>query len=262
MKRIPFILILYAVLMYSPHYASAQGLGNSVFWEEGIASWYSPELEGRPTSSGEIYNPALFTAAHPTLPFGTSVIVKNKLNNKEVTVRINDRGPHVSGRIIDVSKVAAQELDMLTIGTAPVIIQTAGSVAAQQPQVGLSQAEYRPPPPPPPPEPIPPAPIPAAPIQRYSRAELIPTNSTRLPPLPEKRYRLQVGAFSVPRFAVIAFETLKNAGLNPRYEREQREPSGELYKVVLPFINGYEVDSIAERLGSLGFKEALIREDP
>jgi rare lipoprotein A len=76
-------------------------------------------------------------------------------------------------------------------------------------------------------------------------------------PVPNKLYRLQLGAFSVPRNAVEALEKLKNAGLNPAYERQ-----GDLYRVVLPGIRGNEVLYIADKLGAAGFKEALIREEP
>jgi rare lipoprotein A len=105
------------------------------FRQEGVASWYGKEFEGRPTASGELFNPALYTAAHPTLPHGTILTVTNKTNMRQVTVRINDRGPFVAARIIDLSKAAAEVLDMINAGTAPVILEraantTLGPVAA------------------------------------------------------------------------------------------------------------------------------------
>ena len=75
-----------------------------------LASHYCYSLAGRPTASGEVYNPKIDTAAHPKLPFGTIVHLKNPRNDKEVTVRINDRGPFISGREIDLSNSAAQKL--------------------------------------------------------------------------------------------------------------------------------------------------------
>jgi len=105
-----------------PQYASAQS-GN-VFRQEGLASWYGPEFDGRPTASGEIFNSTLFTAAHPSLPFGTFLLVTNKQNNRQITVKVNDRGPFVASRIIDLSKAAAEHLDMIAAGTAPVIVET------------------------------------------------------------------------------------------------------------------------------------------
>ena len=83
--------------------------------EEGIASWYGHPYHGRPTASGEIYNMYDMTAAHRTLPFGTRVNVHDLENGREVTVRINDRGPFVEGRIIDLSYAAAQAMHMPSI---------------------------------------------------------------------------------------------------------------------------------------------------
>ncbi|MGA2297323.1 MAG: septal ring lytic transglycosylase RlpA family protein [FCB group bacterium] len=86
----------------------------------GKASYYADEFNGRQTSSGEIFDMNDFTAAHKTLPFGTIVEVKNLLNGKTVTVKINDRGPFVADRIIDLSKAAAMQIDLIRTGTADV----------------------------------------------------------------------------------------------------------------------------------------------
>jgi len=88
----------------------------------GLASWYGGDFHGKRTSSKEIYNMYDLTAAHRTLPFGTYVIVTNLQNGKSVTVRINDRGPFVKGRIIDLSYAAARLLDMIGCGIVPVRI--------------------------------------------------------------------------------------------------------------------------------------------
>ncbi len=93
------------------------------YTEEGVASWYGHPYHGRKTSNGETYNMNDLTAAHQTLPFGVWVEVKNKKNNQTVTVRINDRGPFVGGRIIDLSKAAAGQIDMIRTGVAPVKIK-------------------------------------------------------------------------------------------------------------------------------------------
>ena len=90
--------------------------------ERGIASWYGKKFHGRKTSSGEIYNMYAMTAAHKTLPMGTRLRVSNLNTNKTVIVRVNDRGPFVRGRIIDLSYSAAKEIDMISTGTAPVEI--------------------------------------------------------------------------------------------------------------------------------------------
>jgi len=90
------------------------------FVQEGIASFYGEEFNGRPTSNGEVFDMFKFTAAHRTLPFGTKLRVKNLENGKEVIVRINDRGPFKLDRIIDLSYAAAKQLEMISAGTARV----------------------------------------------------------------------------------------------------------------------------------------------
>lgn len=89
----------------------------------GVASWYGPGFHGRTTANGERYNMNDMTAAHKTLKFGTKVRVTNKNNGKSVVVRINDRGPYVGSRIIDLSKSAAQAIDMIGSGTAGVTVE-------------------------------------------------------------------------------------------------------------------------------------------
>ena len=90
--------------------------------EEGLASYYGPGLAGRPTASGEKFNPRKLTAAHKKLPFGTCLRVVNMENGRSVEVRVNDRGPFVQGRVVDVSLAAAKQLDMLKKGLARVRI--------------------------------------------------------------------------------------------------------------------------------------------
>lgn len=92
-------------------------------WRQtGVASWYGDPFHGRRTASGEVYDMERLTAAHQTLPFGTRVRVENLDNGMAVTVRINDRGPFVKGRILDLSRRAARELGMIGSGTARVQI--------------------------------------------------------------------------------------------------------------------------------------------
>jgi rare lipoprotein A len=91
--------------------------------QTGIASWYGPGFHGKPTSSGEIYDQNDLTAAHRTLPLGTRVAVTNLDNGKSVEVRINDRGPFVEGRIIDLSYAAARAVELVGPGTAPVRLE-------------------------------------------------------------------------------------------------------------------------------------------
>src|SRR5207344_631281 len=88
----------------------------------GLASWYGKRYHGKPTASGEIYNMYAMTAAHPTLPIPSYARIRNPANGREVVVRINDRGPFHSDRIVDLSYTAALKLDLLR-GVAPVELQ-------------------------------------------------------------------------------------------------------------------------------------------
>jgi rare lipoprotein A len=90
--------------------------------QRGVASWYGLTFHGRRTASGERFDMNALTAAHPTLPFGTRVRVLNPRNGRSIEVRINDRGPHVRGRIIDLSHAAARTLGILGWGAATVVV--------------------------------------------------------------------------------------------------------------------------------------------
>ncbi|MDX9759178.1 MAG: septal ring lytic transglycosylase RlpA family protein [Bacteroidota bacterium] len=90
------------------------------YTQTGIASYYGRKFHGKKTSSGEIFNMWDLTAAHKTIPLNAKVRVTNLINNKSVVVRINDHGPHARGRIIDLSRAAAAQIDMIERGTARV----------------------------------------------------------------------------------------------------------------------------------------------
>lgn len=100
---------------------------DSALAEEGVASYYADSLHGNLTASEEPYDKNAMTAAHRTLAFGTKVKVTNLDNGKSVVVRINDRGPHTGGRIIDVSGAAADKLGLKDSGTARVELEIVGS---------------------------------------------------------------------------------------------------------------------------------------
>ncbi|MDR3166734.1 MAG: septal ring lytic transglycosylase RlpA family protein [Treponema sp.] len=264
MKRIIAIIIISLGAAIFGIAQTQQNTGNDSFRQEGIASWYGPEFDGHPTASGEIFDSSLMTAAHPSLPFGTQLRITNKHNNKQVLVRVNDRGPFVSARIIDLSKAAAEQLDMITTGTAPVILESLSlpTVVTEDAPQGSAEWErissldsadtmgY-----------ISAAPVisqeiipPPAPVTSPAAAEVkggIPPAGTG------KLYRIQVGAYKIARNAVDAFDRLKNGGLNPAYEQ-----NGEFYRVVLAGIRAEDVSSIAEKLGAVGFQEVFIREEP
>jgi rare lipoprotein A len=92
------------------------------FSERGLASWYGRKFQGRPTASGEPYDLHAMTAAHKTMPIPSYAVVRNPANGREVVVRVNDRGPFVDGRVIDLSWAAAVRLGVLT-GVAPVEVR-------------------------------------------------------------------------------------------------------------------------------------------
>ncbi|MCX2682372.1 septal ring lytic transglycosylase RlpA family protein [Campylobacter sp. MIT 21-1685] len=105
------------------YYPTVVSVGESA---DGIASWYGPGFHGKKTSNGETYDQNALTAAHKTLPMNTLLKVTNLNNNRQVTVRVNDRGPFVNNRIIDLSKGAASQIDMIHVGTAPVRLEVIG----------------------------------------------------------------------------------------------------------------------------------------
>ncbi len=96
------------------------------FSQEGVASWYGRDFHGKKTSNGEIYDMYAMTAAHKTLPLGVYVKVRNRDNGREAVVKVNDRGPFVKNRVIDLSYAAARQLGYDNVGTAPVRIEALG----------------------------------------------------------------------------------------------------------------------------------------
>ena len=112
-------------------------LSHQGFVQDGLASWYGADSHGGPTSSGEPYDMHALTAAHKTLPLGVYVRVRSMTNGREVVVRINDRGPFIKERIIDLSYAAARQLGIAEQGIAPVHIEAMG--------YGVGTGAYRPP---------------------------------------------------------------------------------------------------------------------
>ena len=269
MKRIVFIVVSGFFLAA---FCSAQGrvgeINRGIFHQQGIASWYGGEFNGRTTASGEIFNDTQLTAAHPILPFGTMLKITNQHNNKTVTVRVNDRGPFVSERIIDLSRFAAEQLDMVRTGTAPVTVESLhevslaslperpanpvlGSVTEQPANNGELSVK--------PGETVQ---VRQASVEPYSGTVTEPwAASVRFKPaIPEaangKHYRVQVGAYKQPEYAIEAFEKLKKAGFNPVYER-----FGDYYRVYIGGLKHEELKTISDRLGNAGFREVLLREE-
>ncbi len=130
-----------ALAAAAPHYAAAQGANPSAGLggasgqdiESGLASWYGRPFHGRLTASGEVYDMEAMTAAHKTLPFGTELRVLCLETGASVVVRINDRGPFVAGRIIDLSAAAARQLGLEKRGVTRVSLSLVSSAAARPP---------------------------------------------------------------------------------------------------------------------------------
>ena len=120
MLTAPILLALAAGCSESPEADATE----SAVVQKGKASYYARSFQGKETASGETFNQNELVAAHKTLPFDTRVEVTNLENGKQGTVRINDRGPFKPGRIIDLSRVAANRIDLLEDGIAPVRIET------------------------------------------------------------------------------------------------------------------------------------------
>lgn len=126
--RLPMLLLAVVLLAGCAGRGGHQaGVEAPAGWtgEQGQASYYADRYHGRRTASGERHDRQALTAAHRTLPFGSRVRVTHLGNGRETVVRINDRGPFVGGRVIDLSRRAAEELDIVRSGTAPVRLSPA-----------------------------------------------------------------------------------------------------------------------------------------
>jgi rare lipoprotein A len=173
--------------------------------ETGVASWYGVPYDGRRAASGEVYDMRQLTAAHRRLPFQTWVEVTNLSNGKQVDVRINDRGPFVKGRIVDLSQAAARDIDMLRAGTARVRLKVIPPPSTLQ----------RTPPDIPPATPVE---ITAAPVAAPITPPTEPPIADAEPPVavpatvvpPAASYAVQAGAFSDPTRAESLRAVLKD----------------------------------------------------
>ncbi len=180
-------MLLLALLVGVISMAPAQG----TFKQEGIASFYADKFHGRTTASGDRYDKAKFTCAHMSLPFGTELLVTNLENGKTTTVQVNDRGPFVANRIIDLSRAAAEEIDMVTSGMAKVRIEMAkGGSAGQAASKPASPTAAKPTPPPAPASK--PAPKPAPKAAAPSPAPKPTPSSTAHEPGEQEVYSLEV----------------------------------------------------------------------
>jgi rare lipoprotein A len=225
----------------------------------GIASWYGRDFQGLATSSGETYNMHAMTAAHKTLPIPTWVEVTNLDNGRRVVVKVNDRGPFVDDRLIDLSYAAARELDMIRDGTARVEIRALASAYTPAPTLTTARAE----PPSAAPAPAAFAPAPATPppaahtgialISSADAAEL-PTSAAGTQPL-----FAQVGAFSDGANAARLVDRLRSSGFAGAFVVSEPDGRHTLHRVRIgPLHDEREFDRVRVRLRSLGFGESQL----
>ncbi len=229
--------------------SSARGPGNPPFYEvfgkryhvmpssagyreRGVASWYGKKFHGRRTSNGEIYDMYAMTAAHKTLPIPTQVRVTNLGNGRSVVLRVNDRGPFVGNRIIDLSYAAAKQLDMIRNGTA--MVEVSVLPAANEPAGALSAG---------------------VPRQPAALPSPIATAQASVPDpgeLPTANMFLQVGAFSEVANALQLKQRLEARALANVLVLEDVSGPVALYRVRLgPIADVAEYDALVQRIEML-----------
>ena len=247
--------------------ASASG-----YVERGVASWYGPNFHGVNTSSGELYDMYGMTAAHKTLPLPCYARVTNLRNGRSVVVRINDRGPFVANRLIDLSYTAAAKLDMLREGTTLVEVRT---LAPGAPDTVTRMAAAMSTSPPAVSTPAPlvsaPAPLVSAPPPAVSTpaplVSTLPPPASTAPavdatPVPPPALYVQAGAFADPQNAQRTLARLQGAGLSSAYILLPADGVTSLYRVrVGPVHSVAEFDALAAQLATLGFPEARLAND-
>jgi len=190
--------------------------------ERGVASWYGKKFHGKPTSSQEPYDMYAMTAAHRTLPLPSYVRVTSLRNNKSVIVRVNDRGPFVSNRIIDLSYAAAERLDMIRDGTSLVEVTAIG-----YDELDTSEPARR--------------------VRLENPEEIL---------LPDASIYVQVGAFGDAENARRRYSMLRDSGVGPAFVHEDAAGPKALYRVRIgPIADVTQYDSIVEQLARLGISE-------
>jgi rare lipoprotein A len=243
-----------------------------------MASWYGEEFAGRPTANGEIFDPETMTAAHRTLPFGTILDVTNLKNGRTTRIRINDRGPFVGNRIIDLSYAAARSLGMVEDGISRVRLEVVrlGKGEREPPKPYSVRIESEPtepvpavpnvppsgPPDPPVPEPVRTieeepveiAELPASPPPPLPPPSARPAQSAAITP---RGWKVQAGAFGVEENATRFARELR-ATVNPVYI----ERVGGLWRVrVGPFASRVEAIKTSERIESAGYEAIILSPD-
>ena len=235
--------------------------------ERGVASWYGPDFQGHNTSSGERYDMYGMTAAHKTLPIPCYARITNLSNGRSVVVRINDRGPFVGNRIVDLSYSAATRLDIVRTGTAFVELRIVGpeapssavstpivavaapvgnpSVVVAMPTASVDAATA-------PPEPASPlAPTPQPPESENSEPVAVPV-----------ALYIQVGAFADEGNAQRLIQRLRSAGIPQVFSLASADSGRRLRRVRIgPISTVEEFDRLAAQLATLGYPEARLAND-
>jgi rare lipoprotein A len=245
-------------------------LSSSVgYVERGVASWYGPGFHKVPTSIGETYDMYGMSAAHKTLPLPAYVRVTNLQNGRSIVVRVNDRGPFVGNRIIDLSYTAASKLDMLRNGTAMVEVRSLDAVPVPAPAPALAPALGAP---------ITAAdsapaaaPLTASPLEATSPAAPLAgspvAGSTIAGPtvtqvaVPAALF-IQAGAFSDPKNAERLMEKLRGGGYGKIFVRDNEIAGRRMYRVRIgPVANVAEYDRIVAALARVGVHDAHLALD-
>jgi rare lipoprotein A len=229
--------------------------------ERGVASWYGTEFHGLRTATGEPYDMFAMTAAHKTLPLPCYARVTNLSNGRSVVVRLNDRGPFVSNRIIDLSYAAAAKLEMIGTGTAFVQVETltpanpfgapvpVSTSAASAASAGVSSV----------PAVANPTALPAAPSTQPQGA--LPVSANAPASAANAPLFIQVGAFAQPENARRARERLRSAGFSNVFTLPAQSARGLERVRIGPIANVQQYDELMMRLAHLGFAGAKLAQD-
>jgi rare lipoprotein A len=258
-------------VMGKRYFVLSSGVG---YVERGVASWYGPGFHKVRTSIGEPYDMYAMTAAHKTLPLPAYVRVTNLQNGLSIVVRVNDRGPFVGNRIIDLSYTAASKLGMLRNGTAMVEVRSLEPVSANTPLVAQGTAPAAAPNAAPTAAPLtatpltaaaetPPAAPPSAPVDssQSGSASDGAAGAVSTVPVPRALY-IQAGAFSDPKNAERLMEKLRGGGYGKVFVRDNEIAGRKMYRVRIgPVPSVAEFDRIVAALERVGVSDAHLALD-
>ena len=229
-------------------------LSSSVgYVERGVASWYGPGFHKVRTSIGETYDMYGMSAAHKTLPLPAYVRVTNLQNGRSIVVRVNDRGPFVGNRIIDLSYTAASKLDMLRNGTAMVEVRSldAAPAPSSAPEAPIAAADLAPAG----------APLTASPLDATAPAAPLAGSAVAQLAVPAALF-IQAGAFSDPKNAERLMEKLRGGGYGKIFVRDDEIAGRRMYRVRIgPVPNVAEYDRIVAALARVGVHDAHLALD-